>query len=195
MLPWTTALVAALVLLTSAGPPADPKPHGSDALLARLSYQSSLPVREPEVHEQDEPGEGATPHGSLRRIQVAHYCPDCPQICFALYRSGNYRISKRTLHGREHLQGTLSKDQLVRVETMLNNLDLKTSEAGGFVLYGTESVEQLVVELARDHHTIHHVWLDVDHQRLFPPSVVSIVDWLRVAAALSGMSEASCGRP
>ena len=157
----------------------EPRSHGADTLLARLSYWSSSPGREPKVHEQGDVGRDATHHASLQRIQVAQYCPECPKICFALYRSGYYRISKRTLKGQEDLQGTLSEDQLVRVHGMLNNLDLKDTESDSSVLNGTESVEQLIVEIARGRDTLNHAWFDVDHHRPFPPSVVSIVNWLQ----------------
>ena len=179
MLRWATTLMTALVLLAGASSLAEPLSRGTDTVLARLSYHSSSPIREPKVHEQNDVGPDATHHASLQRVQVAQYCPECPKICFALYRSGYYRISKRTLKGQENLQGTLSEDQLVRVHGMLNNLDLKDTESDSSVLNGTESREQFIVEIAGGGDTVNHVWLDVDHHRPFPPSVVSVVNWLQ----------------
>jgi hypothetical protein len=98
-----------------------------------------------------------------------------PQICFALYRSGYYRVSRLTEKGTETLQGTLSEDQVLRFRSMLENLDFQFS--GGAVT--RNGAEVLVAEVIRKRKTIHYVWIDPDHQRPFPSSAMSIVKWLQ----------------
>src|SRR5439155_23911024 len=59
----------------------------TDSIVARLSYQNT--------------------YGVQWRDQQ-----DSPRICFALYRSGDYRILKLRKQDTETLQGTLSHDEL-----------------------------------------------------------------------------------
>jgi len=97
------------------------------------------------------------------------------QSCFALYRSGYYRVSRLTEKGTETLQGTLSEDQVLRFRSMLENLDFQSS--GGAVT--RNGAEVLVAEVVGKRKTIHYVWIDPDHQRPFPSSAMSIVKWLQ----------------
>ncbi len=96
-----------------------------------------------------------------------------PQICFALYRSGYYRLSKVTEGGTQGFHGTLSKDQVSLVGKMLKNLDAQSRE-GGIIRQGAES---LVVEIAGK--AKRYTWFDADHQDPFPESVVELVRWLQ----------------
>src|SRR5580693_2514572 len=103
MLPRTIAMLAALAFLHVPAAPAQAKEHTPDDLLARLSYNSTY------VWDVSE--------------------DRSPQICFALYRDGYFRISRRSRQvqdGTESLQGTLPPDQLARVRTLLKNLASQT---------------------------------------------------------------------
>ena len=151
MLSRTVALLTTFVFLAVIGSPAQAKPDHTDNLVARLSYQRAYAI-------------------NLQKVEQLS-----PRICFALYRSGYYRISKLTVSGEESLQGTLSEAQLVSLRKMLNELDLKTSNGGGIVLQGSES---FLAELVSDQKTVDHLWFDPDHQRPFPASVASLVNWL-----------------
>ena len=152
MLPRIIALIAALALLNSPAAPAQSKEHSPDDLLARLSYSSTYVW---DLNEQRS-----------------------PQICFALYRDGYYRISRRsrkTPDGTETLQGTLSPDQLVRLGTLIKSLDFQTSGVGAI----HKASESLMAEVVREGKTVHSVWIDPDHERPFPDSVVRVVNWLQ----------------
>jgi hypothetical protein len=98
-----------------------------------------------------------------------------PQICFALYRSGYYRVSRLTERGTETLQGTLSEDQVLRFRGMLENLDFQSS--GGAVT--RNGAEVFIAEVVRSRKTVHYVWIDPDHERPFPNSAMSVVKWLQ----------------
>jgi hypothetical protein len=98
-----------------------------------------------------------------------------PQVCFALYRDGYYRVLRMTRDGTESLQGTLPQDELIRLRTMLNNLDFQ-SGGGGIVRQASES---LIVEVVREGEAVDYVWVDPDHKRPFPPSAISLVKWLQ----------------
>ncbi len=155
MLTQVTAMIAALALLTPAAAPAQEKEHGPDSLLARLSYHSTYMT--------DSIGQQS------------------PRICFALYRSGHYEISRLTKGATQTLQGTLSQDQLASVSGMLKNLDSEKSSRGGLIQQGSES---LTAEVVRGGETMHYVWIDPDHKRPFPDSALSIVNWLQSFKAL-----------
>jgi hypothetical protein len=146
----TVTLRATLILLISGSAFAQSGTHGPDHLFARLSYSGGHVV-------------------DWRREQGN------PQICFALYRSGYYRVSRMTEGGTETLQGTLSEDQVIRFRSMLENLDFQSS--GGAVT--RNGAEVLVTEVVRKGRTIHYVWIDPDHKRPFPSSAMSIVKWLQ----------------
>ena len=155
MLPGVTFLIAALTVLYSSVAPAQSKEHSPDGLLARLSYHSTYGV-------------------DWREQQHS------PRICFALYRSGHYGISRVTKDGTESLQGTLPQDELLRVGRMLKSLDSETN-AGGIIRQGSESLR---AEIVREGETIHFVWIDPDHERPFPDSAMRIVNWLQSFRAL-----------
>ncbi|MFZ0297190.1 MAG: hypothetical protein WAM13_02455 [Candidatus Sulfotelmatobacter sp.] len=150
MLPRTIAMLVALALL-NAPAPAQSKEHTPDDLLARLSYNSTYVW---DVSENRS-----------------------PQICFALYRDGYFRISRRSRRvqdGTESLQGTLPQDQLARVQTLLKNLN---SQTGVGTIY--KASESLTAEVMRDGKIVHFLWIDPDHERPFPDSVARVVDWLQ----------------
>jgi hypothetical protein len=150
MRPQLTMLVAMLTLFTSGIASAQSNQHSPDSLLARLSYSSTYVF--------DWRGEKGY-----------------PQVCFALYRSGYYQVSRMTEGGTETLQGTLSQDQFLRLRSMLRNLDFQAT-AGGVIRQGSESI---VAEVVREGKALHYVWIDPDHQRPFPSSAISIVNWLQ----------------
>jgi hypothetical protein len=152
MLPRVIALIAALGFLNSATAPAQSKEHNPGDLLARLSYNSTYVW---DVSEERS-----------------------PQICFALYRDGHYRISRksrRTQGGVETLQGTLSPDQLIRLRTLLKSLPLQIGEVGAI----RKASESLTAEVVRDGKTVHFVWIDPDHERPFPDSAIRVINWLQ----------------
>jgi len=146
----TITLEAALILLISGFTAAQSATHRPDSLFARLSYSSGHMV-------------------DWRREQGN------PQICFALYRSGYYRVSRLTERGTETLQGTLAEDQVLRLRSVLENLDFQSS--GDAVT--RNGAEVLVAEVVRKRKSIHYVWSDPDHQRPFPSSAMNIVTWLQ----------------
>jgi len=96
-----------------------------------------------------------------------------PQICFALYRNGYYRLSRMTDSGPQGLQGTLSADQVSRLGEMLRDLSAQHRE-DGLVLRGSES---LVVEMATNGKR--YAWVDADHRSPFPVPVAQVVRWLQ----------------
>jgi hypothetical protein len=151
MLPRIVAMIAALALLNAPAAPAQSKEHTPDDLLARLSYNSTY---------------------------VWDVSQDrSPQICFALYRDGYFRISRRsrqTTGGTESLQGTLPPDQLARVRTLLKNLD---SQTGVGTIHAAS--ESLTAEIMRNGKIVHFLWIDPDHERPFPDSVARVVNWLQ----------------
>jgi hypothetical protein len=152
MLPHVIALIATLALLNSPTAPAQSKEHRADDLLARLSYSSTYVW---DLHQDRS-----------------------PQICFALYRDGYYRLSRKSRNapgGTENLQGTLSPDQLTRLRTLLKSLDFQTGEVGAI----RKASESLIAEVVRDGKTVHSLWIDPDHQRPFPDSAIRVVNWLQ----------------
>lgn len=96
-----------------------------------------------------------------------------PQICFALYRSGYYRLSRLTEFGAQAFQGTLAKDQVSRVGEMFKKLKAQHRE-DGIIREGSESV---VVEVAGKEKR--YAWVDADHRSPFPESVFELVRWLQ----------------
>jgi hypothetical protein len=150
MRPQITMLVATLTLFSPGIASAQSNQHGPDSLFARLSYSST--------------------YGIDWRVEKGS-----PQVCLALYRNGYYQISRMTEGGTETLQGTLSRDQLLLIGRMLGDLDFQAS-AADVVRQGSES---FIAEIVREGKALHSVWIDPDHQRPFPNSVISIVNWLR----------------
>lgn len=152
MRPRVVLLFASLALLNLPTASAQSKEHSPDDLLARLRYSSTYVW---DVNQDRS-----------------------PQICFALYRDGYYRLAKKSRKaqdGTESFQGTLSSDQLTHVRTMLKSLDLQTGELGTI----HKASESLIAELVRDGKTTHSVWVDPDHERPFPNSAVHLVNWLQ----------------
>jgi hypothetical protein len=151
MLPRTIAMLAALAFLNAAAAPAQSKEHSPDDLVARLSYSSTYVWDVSDDHS--------------------------PQICFALYGDGYFRISRRSRQaqdGTESLQGTLSSDQLTRFRMLLKNLDV---QAGVGTIHTAS--ESLTAEIMRNGKIVHFLWIDPDHERPFPDSVARVVNWLQ----------------
>ena len=98
-----------------------------------------------------------------------------PGICFELYRSGRYRVSRSTDGATKTLGGTLTQDQLGAVTQLMKKLDFESS-GGGVIRNGSES---FVAEIVRGNETMRYLWVDPDHQRPFPDSAVSIINWLQ----------------
>jgi hypothetical protein len=142
-------LISTLAFAQSRTQGHDPDQH-NDRLFARLSYSSGHIV-------------------DWRQEQGN------PQICFALYRSGYYRVSRLTERGTETLQGTLSEDQVLRFRGMLENLDFQSN--GGAVT--RNGAEVFIAEVVRKRKTVHYVWIDPNHERPFPNSAMSVVKWLQ----------------
>src|SRR5437868_9725447 len=88
----------ALILLTAIASMAQSDKSGSDGIVARLSYQSG--------------GMGID-----WRYQKGY-----PQICFAVYRSGYYRISRLTEQGNQTLEGLLSRNEFAEFTEVLNGI-------------------------------------------------------------------------
>lgn len=155
MLLRVTTLLASLVLLTSGFAPAQSiERHRTYGLLARLSYTSTYFV---DWRDQD----------------------TSPQVCFALYQDRHYRVTRMKEHGTESLQGTLSREQVVRLTKMLESLDFQTSE-GGLVRQASASLR---AELLLGDKTLQYSWVNPDHQHPFPNSAATIVDWLQAFKA------------
>jgi hypothetical protein len=151
MLPRIIAMLAVLTFLNAPPATAQSKDHAPDDLLARLSYNSTYFW---DVSEDRS-----------------------PQICFALYGDGYFRILKRSSRvqdGTESLQGTLPPDQVTRFRTLLKNLD---SQTGVGTIH--KASESLTAEVMRDGKIVHFLWIDPDHERPFPDSVARVVNWLQ----------------
>ena len=146
----TLTVGAALILLVSGLAFAQSRAQSPDPLYARLSYNGGHIV------------DWSQEQGN-------------PQICFAIYRSGYYRVSRLTESGTETLQGTLSGDQALHLHSMLKNLDFQSS--GGAVT--RNGAAMFVAEVVRRRSARHYVWTDPDHERPFPISTMSIVEWLQ----------------
>jgi len=124
------------------------KSRNSHELLTRISYRSTYGV---DWREQK----------------------SSPQICFALYRDGHYRLSRMTESGTRGFQGTLSDNMLSRLSEILKKLDAQRRE-DGIIWQGSESV---MVETAGK--ADRYAWVDADHRRPFPESVLDLVHWLQ----------------
>src|SRR5579864_1228686 len=110
-----TALLATLILLTAIASVAESDNSDSDGLMARLSYRSGGMVID-------------------WRYQKVY-----PQICFAVYRSGYYRVSRLTEHGNETLEGKLPKAQLTGLDQVLNKIKFQSQGDGVQYLQSAES--------------------------------------------------------
>jgi hypothetical protein len=97
-----------------------------------------------------------------------------PLACFELYTNGRYRLYRLEKDGVSKLGGSLSEAQLTTMARMLKKLDFD-NRAGGVIRRGSES---FVAELARKE-TTRFIWIDPDHLRPFPESVVPLVRWLQ----------------
>jgi hypothetical protein len=150
------------------------------ALLCSMIWQNGLAV-------QTGPPNAQGPNDPLARFSFnrTYLAGDeskqqhSPRICFELYRSGRYRISRMTKGSTENIGGVLSEGQLGRVTTMLSRLDFDNSR-GGVIRKGSES---FAAEIVRDDQTTRYIWVDPDHRRPFPDSAVSIINWLQGFAA------------
>jgi hypothetical protein len=152
MKPRRTLLIATLIVGASVGIAlAQSKERAPDEILARVSYDIAS--------------------GGIDWRTTVGY----PQSCFALYRDGYYQVLRLTEHGPESLQGTLSQNQLLSFGSMLKNLDFE-SRGGGIVRNGAQ---YFTAEVVHEGKTIHHEWMNPDHERPFPSSAVRIIGWLQ----------------
>lgn len=150
------SFLAALVLIAPAALMGQAKRDNPDHLIARLSYANTLMDR-----------------FDSRR-----------QVCVAVYEGGLYRLWRPNLTGlqsgspdplRTVFQGTLTKEQMQMLGSMLKNLNFK-SKGGGLVEKGSES---FLAELVNSRQTTRLKWVNPDHRQPFPQSVSRIVDWLQ----------------
>jgi hypothetical protein len=117
---------------------------------ARLSYVSTYLVRQSEQYS--------------------------PRICFELYWDGHYRISRVTIKGDGNRAGNLTHNQFSFISGMLKKLYFNSSP-NGIIRKGLES---FIAEITDNtDQTKRYFWLDPDHERPFPDSVSSIVEWLQ----------------
>ena len=143
--------LAALLLLASIASVAQSEKKDSDGLVARLSYQSGGMVID-------------------WRYQKGY-----PHICFAVYRSGYYRVLRFTEQGNQTLEGMLPKEQLAGLDQVLDKIDFQSQGAGVQYLQGAES---LVVEIVRHRETKRYFWINPEHRNPLPKSATKLVDWL-----------------
>ncbi len=133
-------------------------PHGSDTQVTWLSYVSSY---------------GMDSHSERSS-----------QICFVVFRNGQYRFSKHTVTGIVAVEGKLSDDQLSQIDKMVNKLDFKKENLAKVVRRGSES---LLAEVSGSGGgRVRAVWTDPDHKEPFPEAVTTLVDWLQTFKAEPG---------
>ena len=128
-----------------------PSEQGQERVLARISY-----------------------HGTY----MAYLNDDnhSPRICFEVYRSGHYRITRMMKNsGAGNFGGELTADQMDQVTKMVRSLDFDSTD-GGLVRKGSEL---FVAEVANGDEVKRHLWMDPDHQRPFPDSAAKIIRWLQ----------------
>lgn len=143
--------VAALPLLFSAIASSQSNLHHPEALIARLSYQSTYRI------------DWRDQRGSTR-------------ICFALYKSGHYRMSRLSENGMHTVQGNLYGDEFASLRTMLRDLRSETTGRGEIIRQGSESFR---AEIVRGGETTELEWINPDHERPFPRSATQVVAWLQ----------------
>ena len=115
-------------------------------------------------------------HISYRTTYVTKITDDyAPRICFELYTSGRYRISRHKKGVTENLGGTLSITELNDIVKMLQNLDFESTESA-VVRKGSEL---LIADVIRDGVLKRYSWLDPDRERPFPESANTIINWLQ----------------
>ena len=140
---------ALMVLFTGLGAIAQTATGNSDPVLARLSYQNSV------------------------LNQRGH--TESPNVCLAVYESGYYQISRRLEQGNQTLEGTMPKDQLAQLQTLLHEVDFQSVGGGIQYLQGAES---LVIESIRHGKTKHYFWVNPENRNPLPKSAIRVVDWL-----------------
>ena len=129
--------------------------HSPDGPVARLSYSSTYGV---DWREQK----------------------NSPRICFALYRSGRYRILRLKEQGTEMLQASLAQDKFASLGRMFKRLDSESKPAG-IIRQGSES---FIAEISGRRENVHFLWVDPDHERPSPDSASEIINWLQKFEAL-----------
>lgn len=143
--------VAALPLLFSAIASSQSNLHHPEALIARLSYQSTY-----RIDWRD--------HRASTRI------------CFALYKGGHYRMSRLTENGMQTVQRNLYGDEFASLRTMLRDLRSKATGGGEIIRQGSESFR---AEIVRGGETIELEWINPDHEIPFPRPAMQVVAWLQ----------------
>lgn len=150
------ALLSALLLIAPAALFGQIKRDNSDRPIVRLSYANTL----------------------MDRLDNHR------EVCVAVYEDGLYRLWRPNLTGlkpgspdplRTVFQGTLTKEQMQRLGSMLKGLNFE-SKGGGLVEEGSES---FLAELVNDQKTTRLKWVNPDHRHPFPQSVSRMVDWLQ----------------
>jgi hypothetical protein len=68
-----------------------------------------------------------------------------------------------------------TRDQFAQLTHILSTLDAQGPN-GGFVQQGSES---LIAEIIHDGESKHYLWMNPDHQRPFPGSILNLISWLQ----------------
>jgi hypothetical protein len=149
---YAKSYLAAVVILISVGLWAQEVYHADDAdLLARLSYGNS-----PVVHGED-----------------------VRQICIAVSRNGEYRITRSLATGEmQRMKGKVPQEQLQQLRTLLKSAEFKALPAshGGLIRQDSES---FAAEIPRTDGAQRLKWLNADGESPFPAPLAKVVDWLK----------------
>jgi hypothetical protein len=130
----------------------------SDAVFARLGYESTWPVR-----------------GAARGVEGFSH------VCVVIRQNGDYILQRKNTIGITQVQkGTLANADMERVSQMLNAADLRNlpSNNGSGVIKGGS--QTFVAEIWRKQQSRQYLkWRDIDGTAPFPASIAIVVAWLR----------------
>jgi hypothetical protein len=107
------------------------------------------------------------------------------QVCFALYRSGYYRLFRLTENGSQTVHGYLPENQFAEARRVLNELPFSSNRSG----ITHNGMESLVAELYRAEGVVNFkdeppyitrlVWVNPDGDQPLPISASKVVNWLQ----------------
>ncbi len=149
------ALLATAVFLGSAGfcghsEGQDPSLQRRSDLLARFSYHSSV-------------------------IQQADRLD---QLCVAISREGDYRISRLMPDGEtQRLRGKIPDKQFQQLKTLLASSEFRAL-SGGYGGLIRQRAESFGAEVSRKKGVQWLQWLNADGENPFPDSVARVINWL-----------------
>src|SRR4051812_32310348 len=121
----------------------------TDEVLARLSYSSS-------------------------HLVDWRYQEGSPDVCFALYRDGSFRLRRSTEAGIKRVQGRISPEESKRIGIMLRSLSPEEGSTG----IVRNSAETFMAEVFRNGESARYTWFNPDRTHPFTDSIESVVDWL-----------------